>query len=68
LYFRYETVNKRTVSYHAAGVAHPGQPGGDALPHSDAALSDGLPGCQLQEEQGDAHHQHEQHIQEQERS
>lgn len=33
------------------------------FPYSDAALSDGLTGCQLQEEQGDAHNQHQQDVQ-----
>lgn len=56
-----------SVSHHAAGVADPGEPGGDVLPHPDAALPDGLTGSQLQEEQGDSHHQHEQHVQEEER-
>ena len=56
-----------SVSHHTAGVSDPCQPGGDELPHPDAALSDGLPGCQLQEEQGDPHNQQEQHIEEEER-
>ena len=34
------------------------------LPHSDAALSDGLTGRQLQEEQGNAHNNQQQHIEE----
>lgn len=57
-----------TVSYHTTGVADPREPGGDGPPHSDAALSDGLTGCQLQEEQGNANNQHQQHVQQEESS
>lgn len=52
------------LSHHTAGVADPRQLGRDVLPHPDAALPDGLTSRQLQEEQGNAHQDHEQHVQE----
>lgn len=55
-----------SVSYHTTGVADPCEPGGDEPPHSDAALSDGLTCRQLQEEQGNANNQHQQHVQQEE--
>lgn len=55
---------KQLLNYHTARVANPCKPGRDVPPHTDAALSDGLTGRQLQEEQGNTHHQHYQNIQE----
>lgn len=55
---------KKWFNYHTAGVADSCQPGRDVLPHTNAALADRLPSCQLQEEQGNAHNHHQQHIKE----
>lgn len=52
--------------HDAAGVADPGQVGGDVLPNADAALADALSGRQLHEEERNADNQQKKNIQQHE--
>lgn len=52
-------------TYQATGVANPSEFWGDVLPYANAALSDALAGCELQEEQRNPDHHHQQDVEKQ---
>lgn len=53
-------------SHHAAGVTDPCQLWGDVLPHTDAALTNALAGCQLHEKKWNSHNHQKKNIQQHE--
>lgn len=61
------TQNSRLEKPHdAAGVADPGQVGGDVLPNADAALADALSSRQLHKEERNADNQQKENIEQHE--
>lgn len=52
-------------THQATGVANPSQFWGDVLPDADAALSNALACCELQEEQGHPDDHHQQYVEQQ---